>query len=85
MSAWYDITAEDILKTWSLQELTDIFRDYGDERFAYKIAKEIIYTRKKESIKTTFQLTEVIKKAIPPKFSRGKIHPATRVFQALRI
>lgn len=67
------------------KELAKIFREYGEERFAGKIAREIVQYRKSNEIKTTGQLVEIIRKAIPKKFQFGDIHPATRTFQALRI
>lgn len=66
-------------------ELARIFKEYGEERFAQRIARRITEERKKTPILRTFKLVEIIKKAIPPKVRWGRIHPATRVFQALRI
>lgn len=79
------LTAEWIINIWPREELTRIFKEYGEERFASRIAQEVIAARKKQPIKTTFQLVEIIRRAIPGKFQHQKIHPATRVFQALRI
>lgn len=76
---------EKIVNYWREEELTRIFREYGEERFASRIAKGIIQYRKTGEIKTTGQLVEIIKKAIPKKFQFGDIHPATRTFQALRM
>jgi len=73
-----------ILNHYSLLELTRIFREYGEERRAYQIAKAIINARRKKPFKTTADLTAVIEKVTPFRFY-SKIHPATRVFQALRI
>ena len=67
------------------EELTKIFREYGEERFASRIAKGIVQYRKSAGIRTTGQLVEIIKSAIPKRFQSGDIHPATRTFQALRI
>ena len=82
----YDIkaklSAEDIVNKWSESELVKIFEEYGEEWLGKKIAKKIIEEREKKSIKTTFQLSDVIQKV---KKRRGKIHPATKIFQALRI
>ena len=75
-----DLTAEEILNNYSQEEIEKILKEYGEERFAKRIAKRIIQHR---PIKSTFQLVEIIKKAVPGK--RTKIHPATRTFQALRI
>lgn len=71
-----DLTAEKIVNNYSLKEIETILREYGEERFAKNIAKLIVENR---PIKTTFQLKDIIR--IP----KGKIHPATRTFQALRI
>ncbi len=79
------LTAEEILNKWSEQEIEKILREYGEEKFSKKIAKEIIRTRKTRPIKTTFQIKEVIKKAVPNWYYQQKIHPATKTFQALRI
>jgi 16S rRNA (cytosine1402-N4)-methyltransferase len=67
------------------KELADIFFKYGEERFSRRIAKNIIEERKRTPIKTTFDLIEVIKKAVPRNYEKGRLHPATRIFQALRI
>jgi len=79
------LTAEKIVNEYSQEELTKILKEYGEERFARKIAKKITEERKKEPIKTTFQLVEIIKEAIPKRYYRQRIHFATRTFQALRI
>jgi len=79
------LTARKIINNWKQGKIHKMLRDYGNERFATKIARRIVNHRKKESIKTTSQLIEVIKKAIPSKHQHGKIHFATRTFQALRI
>ncbi len=76
------LTAGEIINKWSEKELETIFREYGEEWMAGKIASRIIKDRKKKQIKTTTQLVEIIEKA---KRRRGKISPATKVFQALRI
>lgn len=77
-----ELTAEMIVNSWSVEELATIFRRYGEERFAERIAKDIFHERKVRKIETTTQLAEIISKSIR---KRGPIHPATRVFQALRI
>ena len=80
-----DITAKDIVNNWSQESLADIIYGYGEERFARRIAKIIVETRKNKSIDNTFELVDIIKKAVPFKYIKGKIHFATRTFQALRI
>ena len=78
-------TAKEIVNNFSYDELVRIMRDYGEEEFAKSIAKNIIATREKEEIKTTFQLREIIENSMPKKvvFSRGGA--SKKVFQALRI
>lgn len=79
------LTAEKILNDWPETKIEEILREYGQERFARRIAREIVAARKIKPIETTFQLVEIIKKAVPRNYERGRIHPATRTFQALRI
>lgn len=79
-----ELSTEDIVNNYSSQELIDIFRDYGEERYAKKIADNIVFARKKQRIKSTNDLIKIIEEVVP--FRPGaKIHPATRVFQALRM
>lgn len=80
-----DVTAKDIVNTWSEESLADIIYGYGEEKLARRIAKGIVEARKIKSIETTFDLVEVIKGSIKAKYTKGKIHFATRTFQALRI
>lgn len=79
------LTAKEIVNTWNYDDLVWIFFNYGEERFSRQIAKMIERERKITSINTTFQLVEVIKKAIPAKARRKGGHPARKIFQALRI
>ncbi len=76
--------AEYIVNNYSIDDLTKIFREYGEEEKAYYIAKKINEERKIRPIKTTADLVNIILKA-KPRRSKDKIHPATQVFQALRI
>jgi 16S rRNA (cytosine1402-N4)-methyltransferase len=78
-------TAENIINSSSVEELTRIFRDYGEEKFSYKIALAIIAVRQINRIETTGHLVRIILSVIPKRFQKSKIHPATKVFQALRI
>lgn len=78
-----ELTAEVIVNGWTKEELVRIFRLYGEERHAMKIADTIVRARRNEKITTTMALVELIASAGFPR--RGKIHPATRIFQALRI
>ena len=79
------LTAERIVNYWSKFDIEKILKEYGEEKFAHQIAKRIIEERKLRSIKNTLQLVEIIKKAVPKRYLYGKLHPATRTFQALRI
>jgi 16S rRNA (cytosine1402-N4)-methyltransferase len=79
------LTAQKIINEWSEEKIERILREYGEERFAKRIARKIAEMREVKPIKTTFQLKDIILRAIPQKFRRGKIHCATRIFQALRI
>jgi len=80
-----DLTAQEIVNRWPQIEIEKILKEYGEERFARRIARSIILSREKKPIKTTFQLVEIIRKAVPAKYQRGRLHFATRTFQALRI
>ncbi|MBI5152127.1 16S rRNA (cytosine(1402)-N(4))-methyltransferase RsmH [Candidatus Peregrinibacteria bacterium] len=77
-------TAADIINKYSVQELTDIFREYGEEKFAYRIACAININRKIAPIQTTGELAKLIEEVVP-RSRHERIHPATKVFQALRI
>lgn len=77
--------AEEIINHWKEKDLIKIFKDYGEERFAHKIALAIVRRRQTERISTVSQLVEIILGAMPKKFQSGKIHPATKIFQALRL
>ncbi len=78
-------TAADIVNTYSEQELYRIIRDYGEDRFAKNIAKHIVKARESGPIRTTGELTEIIKGAIPAKIRATGGHPAKQTFQAIRI
>ena len=78
-------SAADLVNTYSQAELARIIREYGEERWASRIAQFIVEARKKNAIDTTEQLVEVIKAAIPAGARRTGPHPARRTFQAIRI
>lgn len=78
-------TAGKIVNYWSEPDIEKILREYGEEQFSRQIAKEIVEARKVVEIRNTFQLTEIIKKSVPGWYKRGKLHFATKTFQALRI
>ena len=79
------LSAKEVVNTYSLNELCRIFREYGEEKFAYQIAKNIVKEREKEPIETTYQLVEIIKKSKPMRELAKAGHPAKQTFQALRI
>jgi 16S rRNA (cytosine1402-N4)-methyltransferase len=79
------MTASEVVNNFKEKELENIFRTYGEERFSGRIARSICEIRKDRPIETTFELISVIKRVIPQKFQHGRIHFATKVFQALRI
>lgn len=78
-------TAADIINTYSEMELYRMIRDYGEDHFAKNIAKHIVKAREEHPIKTTGELAEIIKGAIPAKVRAKGGHPAKRTFQAIRI
>ncbi|MCR5222148.1 MAG: 16S rRNA (cytosine(1402)-N(4))-methyltransferase RsmH [Lachnospiraceae bacterium] len=79
------ITAEDIVNGYSREELFRLIRDYGEDPFAANIAKHITEARERKPIKTTGELVEIIKAAIPMKIRKKGGHPAKQTFQAIRI
>ncbi|NQU45206.1 16S rRNA (cytosine(1402)-N(4))-methyltransferase RsmH [bacterium] len=80
-----DLTAAEIVNTWPENDLTKLFRDKGDERWARRIAKRLIERRNEKPLETTTELAQTVAGAIPRKAWPPKIHPATRVFLALRV
>lgn len=80
-----NLTAKEIVNNWSEEELERILKEYGEERFARGIAKKIVLARKEKPILTTVELVFVIGEAAPYWYQRGKIHYATKTFQALRL
>lgn len=84
-SAQNQLTADKIVNFWSKFEIERVLREYGEERFAGDIAAKIIEERKSRAIQTTSGLVEVIRKSVPRGYLNGRIHFATKTFQALRI
>lgn len=78
-----DFSAYEVVNTFKECDLVRIFSEYGEERFSKRIAKAIVEKRKKAPVRTTFELVNIILEATPR--IKSKIHPATRVFQAIRI
>ena len=79
------LTAYDVVNTWTQEELKRILFDYGEERYAPRIASVICRRREEAPIQTTLQLVDIIRSAMPPQALREKQHPAKRSFQAIRI
>ena len=79
------LTAYDVVNTYSIQELTRIFREYGEDKYSYQIARKIIEKRQQKPVETTLELVEIIKESKPQKELAKKGHPAKQIFQALRI
>ena len=79
------LTARDIVNDWGEESIADIIYGYGEERYARGIARGIVEARQEHPIETTAQLVDIIRQSVPKGYASGKIHPATRTFQALRI
>ena len=79
-----EFSAYDVVNNYSKEELTRIFTEYGESKFARNIAKKIVEYRENKKIETTLELSEIIKTAVPMKFRIDK-HPAKQIFQAIRI
>ena len=79
------LTAEEIVNRWPEEAISDLLRKFGEERFARRIARAIVRARARKGIVSTRALTEIIFKGVPSIYRRGRLHPATRTFQALRL
>lgn len=79
------LTAKDIIADWDEEEIAKIIREYGEERFSGRIARAIVEARRSNPIHTAKELADVISEVVPAFYRNGRIHPATRTFQALRI
>mgnify|MGYP002508330389 CR=1 FL=1 len=79
------LTAAEVVNTWPYEELKRILYDYGEERYAPKIAAAICARREQQPIRTTLELVDIIRSAMPASALREKQHPAKRSFQAIRI
>ena len=79
------LTAFDVVNTYSVGELTRIFREYGEDKYSYQIARKIVEKRQQKPVETTLELVEIIKASKPQKELAKKGHPAKQIFQALRI
>ena len=80
-----EFSAYEVINTYTAEQLFRIIKEYGEEKFAKRIADFIVKAREEKPIETTFELVEVIKSAIPAKARREGPHPAKRTFQAIRI
>ncbi len=85
MNSEDSLTAADVVNTWSEAELRKILYDYGEERYAPQIAGAICRRRAQEPVRTTLELVDIIRSAMPASALREKQHPAKRSFQAIRI
>jgi 16S rRNA (cytosine1402-N4)-methyltransferase len=81
----HPFTAWDIVNEWEESSIADVIYGYGEERFARRIARAIVAEREHRSIDTTFELVHIIESAVPFFYRKGRLHPATKTFQALRI
>jgi len=79
------LTAEKVVNEWAEQSIADVIWGWGEERYSRRIAKAIVEHRAQTPFRTSAELAEVIKAAVPTAYRYGRIHPATRTFQALRI
>ena len=79
------LTAHEVINTYPQERLAEIIFQYGEERWAKRIAEFIVESRRSHSIETTFELVDIIKKAIPKKAREDGPHPAKRTFQSIRI
>jgi len=78
-------TAADLVNSLPERELEQAIKEYGEERWARKIAQRIVTARQERPFETTLQLAELVERTIPRRFQEDRIHPATRTFQGLRI
>lgn len=78
-------TAAEVLNTWSEKAIADALFGYGEERYARRIARGVVERRAIEPIASTIEFVEIIKDAVPAAYRRGRLHPATKSFQGLRM
>ena len=84
-SEQYMFTAHNIVNEWEESSIADIIYGYGEERYSRRIANAIVEARIKSEIKTSKQLADIIYDSVPSFYKKGRIHPATKTFQAIRI
>ncbi len=80
-----DLVAKEILNGWRREDIYKILKDYGEEKFAKRISEKIAERRKRKKFESTFDLVEAIRGSVPAFYAKGRIHFATKTFQALRI
>jgi 16S rRNA (cytosine1402-N4)-methyltransferase len=80
-----DTTALDVVNNYEEKNLADIIYGYGEEKYSRRIAREIVLARKQKEITSTHELVEIIRKAVPVGYQKGRLHFATKTFQAIRI
>ena len=85
LSEGLEISAADVVNSYPESELADLIYTLSDEGFSRRIARSIVEVRKSKRISTTAELADIVRAAVPGKFRHGRIHPATKTFQALRI
>lgn len=85
LDANQELSAKKVVNEYSEKKLGEIIRNYAEERFWKSIARRIVAAREEKEIKTTKELSEIINKAVPGKYRHGRINPATKTFQAIRI
>lgn len=81
----HTLTAEKVVNTWKEVSLADVIYGWGEERYSRQIARGIVEARAKKPITTSKQLAEIVRGSVPPFYRKGRLHPATKTFQALRI
>ncbi|MHB1118379.1 MAG: 16S rRNA (cytosine(1402)-N(4))-methyltransferase RsmH [Minisyncoccota bacterium] len=80
-----DLTAYEIVNEWAAESLADIIAGYGEERFSWRIAQAIVAARQVKPVETTNQLVDIVTAVVPSFARHGRVHPATKTFQAIRI
>jgi 16S rRNA (cytosine1402-N4)-methyltransferase len=81
----YAFTAKDIVNDWAEQDIANVLYGYGEEHYSRRIATAIVAARQQKTIETADELAHIISEAVPAAYRRGRIHPATKSFQGLRI
>ena len=79
------LTAGTIVNSWAEESIAAVIYGWGEERYSRQIARGIVEARERKPIQSSHELAEIIKNSVPPMYRRGRIHPATKTFQAIRI